>query len=218
MALGFAFVEIWPTDIAAKLQLARMGLFVKVILLAYLANSCSTLCTFPLKKIASAFSVASRRWSITLVVAGLAVIPLRHTVMPPRLTGLERFFRHSTPVSSTVLLPPSQLLPNFGSRAERSMLVNGTLMPFTKPYYEVYFRRLIDSAGARCDLNIDAVRMQQWSQLIRGYHAQDSQSLIELSMRNHFDYIVRMTALESTPLIWKIVYEDDQYRVYECPT
>lgn len=217
MALGYVCVELWPIDLGAQLQFARMGLFVKVIWLVYLATTCSELCQIALKTDNASCRSASTRWTLTMLAIGLVAVAFRHTIHAPNPSGLEQFFRNNTSSSATVLLPPCQLFPSFGSRTERSMLVNGTLMPFTKPYYELYYRRLLESAGVTPRFDPTSVRSQNWNELLRRFNAQDSNALDALSRRYEFEYVVRMTALESSPLNWRIVYEDNRYRVYERP-
>ena len=218
---GYVFVEVIPVDFAAKTQLSRFTILTKVILLLYIVQFVVRVCSSAgemLGPIESRITKPAAAKLLMAVVIFSLLLPMsqRHKVRERPLDDFERFFVEETGTDSLVLIPTFSRFVKFGDRTKRSTVVNCKTMPFTFPYYQDYYERIMRSSGLDVKYDISYIQSLTPKEIKDGYHAQSAEDLLNLQKEYGFDYVVRLSEYGELPGLEK-VYSDETQSVYRMP-
>ncbi len=222
--VGYVFTEIRPTLFITKLQLFKLTVTAKVLLVIILSGAFSLwLPTAPWRRLRLAMM---RPWPALLALAGWTVVFVglitekdfvTERILPIARQGtaverLERWARTQTATDAIFATPPS--FSGFRSQAQRAIVVNFKAYPFRDRYMYEWYRRLTDLApidppergGAALLPDLDAA-----------YEALSAEDLRVLSERYGFGYVVRHTPLRPPRRGFRAVYRNDEWTVYRVP-
>ena len=217
--VGFLFTEVVPLLSVAKLQLFKISVAAKPVLLTGIFAVLLTLFRAPrqLDDWVNAHRLRAARWvapgGMVVLAVGLvlrfslgAVVPLEHRHSD--LGGVEAWARTNTPSEALFLIPPS--VDTFRSGARRSVVVNFKTFPFEPTMVRLWFDRLLTVAPVE-------LQRQEASRTLRrldaSYASQSADRLAALADAYEADYILLPRAIER-PDVLREVYRSGDWRVY----
>ena len=222
--IGFVFTEIHPSLFITKLQLFKLTVLAKVLLLIVLTGAFSLwLPTRPWRRIRLLMMkpwpalLALAAWTVVFVglITGKDFVTERiHPMMRQGtpIEALERWARTQTAREAVFAVPPS--FSGFRSNAQRAIVINFKAFPFQDRHMYEWYRRLTDLApmpppergGAAILDDLDAA-----------YETLNAGDLSTLSGRYGFTYVVRRSPLPAPRRGWRAVYRNEAWTVYRIP-
>lgn len=216
--LAFIGTEIRPVLSIAELQLFKVTVLAKVLLLTWIAQAFTTmlprrirhgladLVRFPWLTGAGALGLLTL--ALVLMIGTLGRVPgLRWSSAPAPLDRVESWAKATTPRDAVFAIPPS--VSSFRSRAERAIVVNFKAFPHRDAAMVTWFQRLQDLAPIGRPRPGGTALLDD---LDRAYEQLSLPELNRLAHRYGVTYVLRTTALPVAP-----VYSDAHVWVYRLP-
>ncbi len=220
--VAFVFTEVRPSLFVAQLQLFKMTVLAKLLLVIALCGAVFAYLPDWIARGADRL-LATRRLGLALTLAAwLAVLggialdvgflrnrarPLAHAGTP--VAQVEAWARTQAPRDAVFAVPPSW--SGFRSRAERAVVVDFKAFPFRARDARAWFARLTalapialpDRGGPALQDSLDAA-----------FFRQSAPALLGLAGRYGFDYVVRRRPLAPPHPAFEQVFASEEWIVY----
>ncbi|MBT8400235.1 MAG: hypothetical protein KJO98_07150 [Rhodothermia bacterium] len=207
LLLGLVFVELVPVHFVIKLQLFKLSVVAKVLLLA---TACTALGHAVFTRSRVRVSLSAQIAGGAIVIALLAVAAAKRVGQPtPRMTeSVETWARSSTPANAKFLIPPS--ISSFRSMAERAIVVNYAATPFSPDDLVEWYHRIT----AIAPVGADRVGIELKTRLDASFHRQTESDWSRLAEQFSVDYLV-MRQSDAAPLPFRVAFRDSVWVVYD---
>ncbi|NNE46949.1 MAG: hypothetical protein HKN37_09855 [Rhodothermales bacterium] len=207
--------EVIPVDIVVKLQVFKLTVIGKLLLISLIATSAESL-------------LYSRSWvrdyRVQWIVAGASaavfmasilgsILPNTADVLYARLwsehseSGLDAWARDSSPLNALFVVPPSN--SSLRSHGQRAIVVNYAAVPFAPPDMMEWYARLRTVAPVPQPATSHSLRLQ----LDSSYYAQTWSHWSQVADTYGVDYLVhRSSTTDDVP--FEVSYRDSAWVVY----
>ncbi len=183
LVLAFLFIELVPFDLVIKLQLFKLSVIAKVLLVS---TSCAALSHLRLGRLSPRLPSSIQFTGTAMAIALLCISAVENVrQQAPSVTeSVETWARSSTPTSAQFLIPPS--ISTFRSMAERAIVVNYAATPFSPEDLVEWYRRI--TAIAPVDTSRVGVELK--GRLDASYHRRTESDWSRLAEQFSVDYLV----------------------------
>ncbi len=218
--IAFLGTEVHPLLAVAKLQLFKMTILIKVIMVISLSAFIVKVLPAKLSSwIEQTVFERPLRLSALFVVAILALV----IIQPDRLSQkvypwstqntpeirLAQWAQGNTNEGEVFAVPPSW--SSFRSHAKRAIVINFKSFPFLDDEIPVWFNRLTDMAPVKTPERADPNLLKA---LDLRYNTRSPNVLETLSFEYEFDYIIRNTPLPGSSS-FSVVHKEQEWYVYK---
>ena len=217
---SFLGVEVFRSEFIGKLQLFKLTVIAKTVLVVAVCSAISRYLPEVVKRALDPFYKFSHYTftgvavvTIVLVLAtpdALGFKPPPVTENSPAQEQVTAWARTSTPVNAVFATPPSW--NSFRTLGERSIVVNFLAFPFVPEEIVHWYERLLDMAP----INVEDKETtgSLLPKLDEAFFSLSSDALRERSQQYGFDYVVRRGAFEAVPADFEEVYSAKELVVY----
>ena len=217
---ALCFTEIWPILTIGKLQLFKLTVILKILLLIPIAR------VLACRGQALAMQFIDRKnllqYSVVLFALGLIALAgsysyaqSRNKIYPadtPRAQiELENWIRDNTTANSLFAIPPG--VSWFRSRTKRSIVINHKAFPYRDADIYTWFERLQQWAPIELPDRTDRSLI---SRLDSSYHALEPKTLESLVVQYGATHLLRNTPLPAVSPVFIEVFQNSDWYLYAC--
>lgn len=222
-AFGFLFTEVFPTLLVAQLQLFKTTVLAKLLFVSLIAGAVFAVLPTPLANLSrrllsyhsAGLAVVGVAWVgvIGAILAGYGPLQAKTGHLTPNdspLTQVEAWARTQTPREAVFAIPLSWSA--FRSHAQRAIVVNFKSVPYKPGLNRMWFERLTTMGPISLP---DRASPSLQDRLDAAYHQLSSGTLLALSDRYAFDYVVRNRPLDTDLPSISLAFSADPWYVYK---
>ena len=216
--MGYFFVEIFPIDLFALLQVFRLTLVAKIIFIQYFSITFITILFKIFKltnnKIKNFVSVYSL--SIILIISLCLLIQGSYkqiNIIPTEPLPVEKWIRENTAWDSIFVMLPDNNLREFPVKAKRALFADHNRVPYQGYRYEEWFIRMCDAFNLTYKPDLQEILRNRWKTWTWNFQNKGFNSFKLLSKKYGVTHV----------LTWNyhyisgadLIYTDDHYNVYQ---
>lgn len=216
--LGYLFVEIFPLDFFALLQVFRLTLVAKIIFIQYASitiflvlSSITSLYKFSLPRYFNKISI--------FIVLSFSIYFLVHgsykqiSITPTDPMPVEKWISEFTDENSIFVMAPDNNLREFPVKAQRALFADHNRVPYQGYRYEEWFLRMCEAFNLEYEPNLQEILQNRWNSWVWNFKNKDYNSFKILTKKYGVTHV----------LTWNhhyipgatLVYTDDDYNVYQ---